>query len=59
LGTRVSPELAQRYRELAAEYGLSQSDFIAALLHIGARHLDELDPAPAINQEELPLNKAS
>ena len=58
LGTRVPPELAQHYRELASEYGLSQSDFIAALLRIGAQHLDEL-AAPAPDQEELPLSQAS
>jgi hypothetical protein len=54
----VSPELAKHYRDLASEYGLSQSDFIAELLHIGARHLDEL-PAAVPDQEELPLSQAS
>ena len=59
LGTRVSPELAQHYRNLASGYGLTQTEFIAALLRIGERHLDELAVTPAINQEELPLDRAS
>ncbi len=59
LGTRVSPELAQRYRDLASRYGLSQTEFIAELLVIGERHIDELATPPTINQEELPLNRAS
>ncbi len=58
LGTRVSPELAKHYRTLASEYALSQSDFIAELLRIGERHLDEL-PVSVDGQEELPLNRAS
>jgi hypothetical protein len=58
LGTRVPPALAQHYRDLANEYGLSQSDFIAELLLIAEQHLDEL-PALAPNQEELPLSQAS
>jgi hypothetical protein len=59
LGTRVAPDEAQHYRNLAGEYGLSQSDFIAALLRIGERHLHELPKQPVREQEELPLNRAS
>lgn len=57
LGTRVRPEVKEHYVRLAAQYGLSQSDFLAALLRIGERHLDELDDIA--HQEELPLTQAS
>jgi hypothetical protein len=58
LGTRLAPAEAKRYRDLAEEHGLSISDFIAELLRISVRHIDEL-PAPALDQEELPLSQAS
>jgi hypothetical protein len=57
LGTRVRPEVKEHYVRLAAEYGLSQSDLLAALLRIGERHIDEL--GEITQQEELPLTQAS
>jgi len=56
LGTRLPIQEADYLRDLADEYGMTNSDFLAALLRIALRHLDEMPPTVA--QKELPL-KAS
>lgn len=39
---------------------MSNSDFLAALIRVGLRHLDEAPaPLPKTNEQELPLSHAS
>jgi hypothetical protein len=58
LGTRLPVDEADHYRDLADQYGRSNSDFIAELLRIAVRHIDEFPTGPGPDQKELPL-KAS
>jgi hypothetical protein len=55
MATRLPIEEADRIRDLAEERGMTNTDFLAELLRIGLRHLDELQAT----QKELPLSKAS
>lgn len=57
LATRLPLEEADRIRDLAEERGMTNTDFLAALVRLGLEHLDEI-PAPT-TQKELPLDKAS
>lgn len=58
MATRLFTPTAARVRDLAELYDWTYSDVLAALVAIGLNHLDELPAAP-IEQEELPLNRAS
>jgi hypothetical protein len=57
LGTRLPIHEADQLRDLADQYGMTNNDFLAELLRIGLRHLDEF-PENGSTQKELPL-KAS
>lgn len=58
MATRLPVHAAEAVRALAVDRDWSYSDTLAALVAIGLDHAAEL-PASPINQQELPLTKAS
>lgn len=58
MATRLPAPTAALVREIAETRDWTYSDTLAALIAIGLNHRDEL-PTEAVEQEELPLNRAS